>query len=34
MEVSQVEQFYKGNENMKQNMLYAIREEKTFEKLN
>jgi trigger factor len=33
MEVSQVEQFYKGNENMKQNMLYAIREEKTFEKL-
>lgn len=33
MEVAQIEQFYKGNENMKNNMLYAIREEKTFEKL-
>jgi len=33
MEVAQVEQFYKGNDNMKQNMLYAIREEKTFEEL-
>lgn len=33
MEVAQIEQFYKGNENMKNNMLYAIREEKTFDKL-
>lgn len=33
MEKSQIEQYYKGNEQIKQNMLYAIREEKTFEKL-
>lgn len=33
MDKKQIEQYYKGNEQIKQNMLYAIREEKTFEKL-
>ena len=33
MEKKQIEQFYLGNDQVKQNMLYAIREEKTFDKL-
>tara|TARA_Y100001936_G_scaffold254001_1_gene323374 strand:+ start:1411 stop:2694 length:1284 start_codon:yes stop_codon:yes gene_type:complete len=33
MEKAQLEQYYKSNEQIKQNLLYAIREEKTFEKL-
>lgn len=33
MEVAQIEAYYKGNETLKKNMLYVIREEKTFEKL-
>ncbi|MEX0799326.1 MAG: trigger factor [Bacteriovoracaceae bacterium] len=33
MEKKQLEQYYTGNDQIKQNMLYAIREEKTFEKL-
>lgn len=33
MDKKQIEQYYLGNEQIKQNMLYAIREEKTFEKL-
>lgn len=33
MDKAQIEQYYKGNEQIKQNMLYAIREEKTFDKL-
>ncbi len=33
MEKAQLETYYKGNVNLKQNMLYVIREEKTFEKL-
>lgn len=33
MEKAQLEQYYKSNEQIKQNLFYAIREEKTFEKL-
>ena len=33
MEKSQVEDYYKNAPQVKQNMMYAIREEKTFEKL-
>ena len=33
MDKSQVESYYKSNENIKNNIMYAIREEKTFEKL-
>lgn len=33
MDKAQIEEYYKGNDQIKQNMLYAIREEKTFEKL-
>ncbi|MCO4753523.1 MAG: trigger factor [Bacteriovoracaceae bacterium] len=33
MEKAQLEQYYKSNEQIKQNLLYAIREEKTFDKL-
>lgn len=33
MEKDQVAQYYKSNENIKSNLMYAIREEKTFDKL-
>lgn len=33
MKVEEIKKFYKGNENVKRNMMYAIREEKTFEAL-
>lgn len=33
MEVDQISTYYKSNENIKSNLMYAIREEKTFEKL-
>ena len=33
MEKDQVEKYYKSNENVKNNLMYAIREEKTFDKL-
>lgn len=33
MDKKQVETYYKGNANIKNNLMYAIREEKTFEKL-
>jgi len=33
MAVEQLGSYYKSNENIKQNLMYAIREEKTFEKL-
>ena len=33
MAVEQLGSIYKSNENIKQNLMYAIREEKTFEKL-
>ncbi len=33
MEKGQIEQYYKSNANLKQNMLYVIREEKTFDAL-
>ncbi len=33
MDKEQVEAFYKSNENVKKNIMYALREEKTFEKL-
>ncbi len=33
MKVEEIKKFYKGNENVKRNMMYAIREEKTFEQL-
>lgn len=33
MDRKQVETYYKSNENVKKNMMYAIREEKTFEKI-
>lgn len=33
MKVEEIKKFYKGNENVKRNMMYAIREEKTFAQL-
>lgn len=33
MDVKQIENYYKGNEQIKTNLMYAIREEKTFDKL-
>lgn len=33
MEKKQLEGYYKGNENIKTNLMYAIREEKTFDKI-
>ena len=33
MDKEQVEKYYKSNENIKSNLMYAIREEKTFDKL-
>ncbi|MFY7991692.1 MAG: trigger factor [Bacteriovoracaceae bacterium] len=33
MKVEEIKKFYKGNENVKRNMMYAIREEKTFDHL-
>ncbi|MGB0453727.1 MAG: trigger factor [Bacteriovoracaceae bacterium] len=33
VDVAQVKQYYDGNQNLKQNLMYAIREEKTFDKI-
>ena len=33
MDKDQIAGYYKSNEQIKQNLMYAIREEKTFEKL-
>ncbi len=33
MKSEEIKKFYKGNENIKRNMMYAIREEKTFDQL-
>lgn len=33
MKKEEISKFYKGNENIKKNLMYSIREEKTFEKL-
>ena len=33
MEVEQLNTYYKGNDNLKKNMLYVIREEKTFKRI-